>query len=233
MKTVVELKPKPTVTAVIGGAWGDEGKGKIASREAKDAQLVVRATGGSNAGHTVVFEDKKIALHLVPGGIVYPQTTCLIGQGVVIDLSVLVDEIKKLEDMGIPKVRERLKISGRAHVVLPYHKDLDELHEMAKENPIGTTKRGIGPAYSDKDNRIGIRVYDLFSYNVLKAKIHQAAKLHNALFRSFGLNELGVNEKKTTEKAAAISTNTIIIKLIISSYAYTVIVFCLIFRFFI
>ena len=196
----IRTKPKPSVIAVIGGAWGDEGKGKIASREAKEALLVIRATGGANAGHTVVFEGKKIALHLVPGGIVYPHTICLIGQGVVIDLEVLIKEIEQLEKIGIPNVRERLKISGRAHVVLPYHKELDELHEMIKDNPIGTTKRGIGPAYSDKDNRIGIRVYDLLGFEHLESKISQAIKLHNALFRSFGFSVVNDRSDKLAEK---------------------------------
>lgn len=184
-ETIVKLnETNPTVTAVIGGAWGDEGKGKIASWASKDADLVIRGTGGANAGHTVVFNGKKIALHLVPGGIVYPQTTCLIGQGTVIDPIVLLDEIKQLEEIGIPNVRERLKISGRAHVVFPYHKYLDELHEMMKENPIGTTKRGIGPAYSDKDNRIGIRVYDLLlDFWKLERKIREATNLHRVLFK--------------------------------------------------
>ena len=198
--TVDKIKPKPSVTAVIGGAWGDEGKGKIASREAKEALLVIRATGGANAGHTVVFEGKKVALHLVPGGIVYPHTICLIGQGVVIDLEVLIKEIEQLEKIGIPNVRERLKISGRAHVVLPYHKELDELHEMIKDNPVGTTKRGIGPTYSDKDNRIGIRVYDLLKFEHLENKIHQAIKLHNALFRSFGFSVVNEKSDKLAEK---------------------------------
>ncbi len=137
------------VTVVIGTKWGDEGKGKIASAEAKDASLVIRATGGNNAGHTVVCNGKKLALHLVPGGIVYPQTTCIIGPGVVIDPFVLLDEIEKLKNFGITDIESRLKISGRAHVIFPYHKDLDELYELNKKKPVGTTKRGIGPDNED------------------------------------------------------------------------------------
>ena len=199
-ETVVKLKQyKPTVTAVIGGAWGDEGKGKIASREAKDADLVIRATGGANAGHTVVWDGKKIALHLIPGGIVYPQTTCLIGQGVVIDPNELINEIKLLEDMGVPKVKERLRISGRAHLVLPYHKNLDELYERLKEKPVGTTRRGIGPTYADKDLRIGIRAYDLLlSWNDLDKKVMHAARLHNTLFRNLDMKELVEGHFKIT-----------------------------------
>ena len=151
----------PTAVIVNGGAWGDEGKGKIASREAKYADLVIRATGGANAGHTVVFNGKKLGLHLIPGGIVYPQTTALIGQGVVLDPDSLLKEIDDLENAGVKDVEGRLKISGRAHLVFPYHKDKDQLEEKHKDNPIGTTKRGIGPAYEDKDARIGLRAYDL------------------------------------------------------------------------
>ena len=131
------MKPnelKGNAIIVIGGKWGDEGKGKITSRFSKDADLVIRGTGGANAGHTIVFNGKKIALHLVPGGIVYPKPICLIGQGVVIDIPVLIKEIQTLEEMGVPNVRERLRITGRAHIVLPYHKELDGLYEKFKEN---------------------------------------------------------------------------------------------------
>ena len=178
------------VKVVLGGKWGDEGKGKIASRESKDADFVIRGTGGANAGHTIVFEGKKIALHMVPGGIVYPQTKCLIGQGVVVDIPVLLEEIKALEKMGVPDVKERLKISGRAHIVLPYHKALDELYERSKKSPIGTTKRGIGPCYADKDNRIGIRVYDLMlPREKLLKKFKEAILFHNTLLYA---NNIGI-----------------------------------------
>ena len=204
-ETVVN-KPKPTATIVVGGAWGDEGKGKIASRAAQDADLVIRATGGANAGHTIVWNGKKIALHLVPGGIVNPQTICFIGQGVVVDLDVLYKEIIQLEDMGVPNVRERLKISGRAHVVLPYHKDLDELYEKLKNTPVGTTKKGIGPAYEDKDKRIGIRMYDILrEYDELKMLVEQAIRVHSILLKS-------TSEKKGTFKESLLK-ESIIIKL--------------------
>ena len=178
------------VTVVVGTKWGDEGKGKIASSEAKDAKLVIRATGGSNAGHTVVYNGKKLALHLVPGGIVYPQTKCIIGPGVVIDPLMLSDEISMLKECGIPDIEHRLRISGRAHVVLPYHKSLDELHEFLKEKPVGTTKRGIGPCYSDKVNRIGIRMYDLLlSQEELEKKMDEAVKLHYEAFEKHSMNK--------------------------------------------
>ena len=177
-------------TIILGGCWGDEGKGKVASSESKDAKLVIRATGGANAGHTIVFNGKKVALHLIPGGIVYPQTTCLIGQGTVIDPKVLLKEIRILENIGVPNVQERLKISGRAHVVFPYHKQMDLLEERMKDKPIGTTKRGIGPAYEDKKSRVGIRIYDLLlPVKQLEKKIEVATRLHYQLFRQNGMGD--------------------------------------------
>ena len=194
---------RKTTTAIVGVFWGDEGKGKIASRESKDADLVVCGTGGANADHTVVFNGKKIALHLIPGGIVYPQTTCLIGQGLVVDIGVLIDEIEKLEKAGIPNVRKRLKISGLAHVVMPYHKDYDVVQEAVKENPVGTTKRGIGQAYADKDNRIGIQVNYLLNYDLLLSKVKEAAKFYNVKFRGLGFSEYVVKEKRVVDEAYA------------------------------
>lgn len=185
------------VTVIVGTNWGDEGKGKIASREASNAKLVIRATGGNNAGHTVIYNNKQLALHLVPGGIVYPQTTCIIGPGVVIDPEVLVSEINMLKSCNISDINHRLKISGRAHVILPYHKDLDELHERLKENPVGTTKRGIGPCYADKANRVGIRMYDLLlPVKELQKKIDEAVKLHNQAFRNNGMPDCVVDAEK-------------------------------------
>lgn len=189
------------VKIILGGKWGDEGKGKVASYEAKNAKLVIRATGGANAGHTIVMDKSKLALHLIPGGIVYAQTTCLIGQGVVLDIPVLLNEIQALNLMGVYNVEGRLKISGRAHIVFPYHKDLDMLYEKEKKNPVGTTGGGIGPCYADKDNRIGIRVYDLLlPTEKLQAKIEEAVKMHNQLFRSKGMdNQVADAEKLAKE----------------------------------
>lgn len=185
------------VTAVVGCKWGDEGKGKIASRVAKESNIVIRATGGSNAGHTVVFNGKKLALHLVPGGITYPNKTGIIGPGTVIDPKVLLDEIALLKDCGVSDIENRLKISGRAHVVFPWHKDLDELHESVKQNPIGTTKRGIGPTYSDKATRKGIRIYDLLlPVEELEKKIREDVFLHNQLFSANNMEECTVNPEE-------------------------------------
>ncbi len=194
-----------SATIIIGGAWGDEGKGKVASYEASDARLVIRATGGANAGHTIVFNNRgerhKIALHLIPGGIVYPQVRGLIGQGVVIDPKLLIEEVEKLEEIGIPFVRSRLRIAGRAHVVLPYHKELDELKERLKDNPIGTTKRGIGPAYEDKKARTGIRVYDLLlPVEELEKKIEVATRPHYQLFKDNGMEDRIVSPKVLAEQ---------------------------------
>lgn len=172
------------VTMVVGTNWGDEGKGKIASAVSHDAELVIRATGGNNAGHTIVFNNVKVATHLVPGGITNPDAIAFIGQGVVIDPQVLAEEIRHLESIGIPNVWERLKISGRAHVIFPYHKELDALYDELKTKPVGTTRRGIGPTYADKMNRIGIRMYDLtmLSEKQLQYKIEDALRVHSKMF---------------------------------------------------
>ena len=185
------------ITVITGCKWGDEGKGKIAAFQSKDAKLIIRATGGSNAGHTVIYNGKSLPLHLIPGGIVYPDTTCIIGPGTVIDPELLLAEIEMLKEHGIQDIDTRLKISGRAHVVFPYHKDLDELHEKVKKNPVGTTKRGIGPCYSDKVNRVGIRMYDLLrKKSKLRSLIKQAVKLHNQLFKKNKFYECLVVPKK-------------------------------------
>lgn len=188
---------KRCVTAVVGCKWGDEGKGKIASLVTKDSQFVIRATGGSNAGHTVIYNGKKLALHLVPGGITYPNKIGIIGPGTVIDPKVLLDEITLLKNSGVTDIEERLKISGRAHVVFPWHKNLDELHEKVKENPIGTTKRGIGPTYSDKATRKGVRIYDLLlPVDELEKKIREDVFLHNQLFLANNMEECVVDSKE-------------------------------------
>ena len=176
---------KGNVVAIVGCNWGDEGKGRAAFFESQDAKIVARATGGNNAGHTIVHEGKKFALHLVPGGIINPKTKCLIGPGVVIDTDVLIEEIKMLQEAGVSVTPENLIISGKAHVIMPYHKELDKLHESFKGNAkVGTTGRGIGPCYADKANRTGIRMYDLLLLEEeLEKKIATAIKPHNILFK--------------------------------------------------
>ena len=200
MNGVTLNRPKPNVIAVIGGAWGDEGKGKITSRFTKDAEITARGTGGANAGHTVVFDGKKIPLHLIPSGIVYPGKRTIIGQGVVLDPVVLMQEIESLEKLDVPDVRGRLAISNRAHIVFPFHKDLDELYERLKKNPIGTTRRGIGPCYSDKDHRIGIRAESLtLSVPELQELIEEQVLLHNQNFKNNGMPEAVADARKLAE----------------------------------
>lgn len=153
---------KKCITEVVGGFWGDEGKGRVASFEAKDASLVLRTTGGNNAGHTVYYEGHKLPLHLVPGGIVYPQVTAIICSGVVVDLKVLKEEIEMLSQY-VPVTPENLILSDRAHIIMPYHIALDSFQETQRGSKIiGTTKRGIGPTYEDQRKRIGLRAQDLF-----------------------------------------------------------------------
>jgi adenylosuccinate synthase len=164
---------------IVGAQWGDEGKGKIIDLLSQKAQKVVRAQGGNNAGHTIVVSDKEFKFHLIPSGILYEHTNCYIGGGTVIDPEVLVDEILGLKKAGI-SCDTRLKISPSAHVIFPYHKLFDELSEKAKGTlAIGTTKRGIGPAYSDKVNRIGIRMAEFIDETLLKEKLHEVLKIKN------------------------------------------------------
>ena len=149
-----------STTVLIGAQWGDEGKGKVTDFLAQKADLVVRYQGGNNAGHTVVVDGREFKLHLIPSGILYPDKICVIGSGVVIDPAVLIREIESLEKRGVST--DNLKISERAHVIFPYHQKIDQLEEERKgKDKIGTTCRGIGPAYMDKSARMGIRMIDL------------------------------------------------------------------------
>ncbi len=149
-----------STVVVIGAQWGDEGKGKVTDFLAEKADMVVRYMGGNNAGHTVVVGDHEYKMHLIPSGILYPDKACIIGSGVVIDPAVLLKELESLEKQGISTAN--LRISQRAHVIFPYHQKLDQVEEKRKgNNKIGTTCRGIGPAYTDKSARVGIRVIDL------------------------------------------------------------------------
>ena len=149
-------------TIVIGSQWGDEGKGKMIDFLTEEADVVVRGQGGSNAGHTVIAEGKRYILHLIPSGILWPEKMCLIGNGVVLDPVGLIEEMKEVMSQGISITPKNLMISDRAHVVMDYHKEMDAALEEARgEAKIGTTKRGIGPCYSDKARRDGIRMVDL------------------------------------------------------------------------
>lgn len=177
---------KRCVTEVVGGFWGDEGKGRVASFEAQDAALVLRTTGGNNAGHTVYYEGNKIPLHLVPGGIVYPQAKAVICPGVVVNPDVLIDEIKLLSNY-VPVSSNNLVLSDKAHIIMPYHIKLDEIQETLRgSRSIGTTKRGIGPCYEDMAKRIGLRFQDLFLNGTdLKEKLSLILAFHqDALSKS-------------------------------------------------
>lgn len=162
-----------SVHVIVGSQWGDEGKGKIVDLLSENTDVCARYQGGPNAGHSIVLGDKKYILHLIPSGIIHSGVINVIGNGVVIDPAVLFEEIEFLKKNDID-VTGRLKISGNAHLVLPYHKVLDKAQESSKQqNKIGTTGRGIGPAYVDKYNRSGIRVVDLLDENTLREKIKQ------------------------------------------------------------
>lgn len=166
---------------LIGSQWGDEGKGKITDFLAEKADMVIRYQGGNNAGHTVVVGSEEYKLHLIPSGILYPGTTCVIGNGVVIDPRVLVSELDYLEQRGI--ATDNLKISLRAHLIMPYHIRLDELEEDRKgANKIGTTRRGIGPAYMDKAGRVGIRLVDLLDSEEFATRLKQNLDEKNKFF---------------------------------------------------
>ncbi len=172
------------VTIVVGAQWGDEGKGKIVDILSSEMDLVVRYQGGANAGHTINLKGNKFILHLIPSGILHPQTTCIIGNGVVVDPVALLEEMNLLESKGI-KIDGRLKISNRAHLIFPYHKLLDQIKEAsAFEQRIGTTGRGIGPAYSDKINRCGIRMIDLFDQKALAEKLKMRVTAVNEILQS-------------------------------------------------
>ncbi|MFM7450715.1 MAG: adenylosuccinate synthase [Leptolyngbyaceae cyanobacterium] len=169
---------------VIGAQWGDEGKGKITDLLSKSADVVVRYQGGVNAGHTVVVKDQIFKLHLIPSGILYPDTECIIGCGTVIDPKALIDELNQLQGVNIST--QNLLISETAHVTMPYHRLIDQAAEERRgSHKIGTTGRGIGPTYADKSERTGIRVIDLMDPDTLKEKVHWAVRYKNVLLEKF------------------------------------------------
>ncbi len=169
---------------LVGTQWGDEGKGKITDFMAEKADVILRYQGGTNAGHTITVGSEVYKFHTIPSGILYPGKTCIIGNGVVVDPTILVQEIKGLKDRGVSL--EKLKLSDRAHVIMPYHKKLDELEEQRRGlQQIGTTLKGIGPAYMDKIARLGIRVSDLLSERVFKEKLAFVLKGKNELLAKY------------------------------------------------
>ena len=188
-------------TILVGAQWGDEGKGKIIDVLTEQADIVVRTQGGNNAGHTVYIGSQKYVLHLIPSGILRPGKLCVIGNGVVVDPVSLVEEINGLQKLGV-KVDGNLLISETAHIVFPYHRELDAQREILKgKNRIGTTKRGIGPAYGDKAARTGLRMIDLVNPArfelLLKAKI----KENNEILKAFGAKPLSFKNVHATYRA--------------------------------
>ena len=189
-------------TILVGAQWGDEGKGKIIDVLTEDADVVVRSQGGNNAGHTVEIGKEKFILHLIPSGILRAGKKCVIANGVVIDPVALVGEIEGLEKRGI-KLAGRLLISETAHLVLPYHRALDEARELRKgRNKIGTTKRGIGPAYGDKAARTGLRMIDLVRPKTFSAKLKSRIEENNAILESLGGAQLLFSEVNAAYLAA-------------------------------
>jgi adenylosuccinate synthase len=167
-------------TVVVGTQWGDEGKGKLTDLVAKEMDLVVRYQGGHNAGHTVVVDGETFALQLVPSGILYDHIIPVIGNGVVVDPGVLLAELDTLEKKGVRT--DRLVVSGNAHLIMPYHQEIDRMTERyLGKNALGTTRRGIGPAYADKASRVGLRVQDLMDPKIFRQKLDVVLKEKNAI----------------------------------------------------
>jgi len=190
---------------LIGAQWGDEGKGKIVDIYTDFADAIVRFQGGSNAGHTVVIGNKKIILHQIPSGILHPEKLCIIGNGVVLDLEALLDEMNELKSQGFFQNETQLLISEEAHLVFPYHRLIDIGKEnKAGSNKIGTTGRGIGPAYGDKTVRTGIRVIDLFNEKVLREKLGKNVAEKNFYLTKY-LGQEGFDGSALFEKYSALA----------------------------
>ncbi len=189
-------------TILVGAQWGDEGKGKIIDVLTEQADVVVRTQGGNNAGHTVHIKGRKYILHLVPSGILRPKKTCVIGNGVVVDPVSLVEEIEGLRKLGV-RIKDNLFLSETAHLVLPYHRELDEQREILKgKHKIGTTKRGIGPAYGDKAARTGLRVLDLINPERFKKQLELKIRENNEILKAFGARPLSFKQVHDSYRAA-------------------------------
>ncbi len=203
-------------TILIGAQWGDEGKGKIIDVLTEQADIIVRTQGGNNAGHTVHINGQKYVLHLVPSGILRKKKICVIGNGVVVDPVGLVEEIEGLRKLGIG-IDRNLFLSETAHLVLPYHRELDAQREILKgKNKIGTTKRGIGPAYGDKAARTGLRIIDLIQPERFKKQLEHKLRENNEILRTFGAKPLSFKQVHQDYRAAGdylkrFVTNTVIL----------------------
>ncbi len=175
----------PQAVVIIGVQWGDEGKGKIVDYYASAADIVARFQGGNNAGHTLVVEGKKTILHLIPSGILHPHTKCFIGSGVVVDPENFLEEVSILRAAGIQDLENRIYLSDRCHLIVDYHKHLDAARENKKVGKLGTTKRGIGPAYEDRAARRGLRVADLFNEKSFEEKLKENLAEKNFLLKEY------------------------------------------------
>src|SRR2546429_3282889 len=202
-------------TILVGAQWGDEGKGKVIDVLTERADIVVRTQGGNNAGHTVFIGKQKYVLHLVPSGILRKKKVCVIGNGVVVDPVSLVGEIEGLRKLGI-KINGNLFLSETAHLVFPYHRELDEQRELFKgKNKIGTTKRGIGPAYGDKAARTGLRLIDLVNPTRFEQRLQLKIRENNEILKAFGARPLSFKKVHESYRAAGDAiepfvTNTVV-----------------------
>ena len=203
-------------TILVGAQWGDEGKGKIIDVLTQESDIVVRTQGGNNAGHTVLIGKQKYVLHLIPSGILRKGKVCVIGNGVVVDPVSLVEEINGLVALGV-SVDGNLFISETSHLVLPYHRELDAQREILKgKNKIGTTKRGIGPAYGDKAARTGLRMIDLINSSRFEHLLKLKIKENNEILKAFGAKPLSFNQVHKAYRAAGdrlrpFVTNTVVL----------------------
>ena len=192
------LEGAQPATVVVGTQWGDEGKGKLTDLLAKEMDVVVRYQGGHNAGHRIVVDGEAFALQLIPSGILYPAVTPVIGNGVVVDPGVLLGEMDTLEAKGVDT--SALMVSGNAHLIMPYHQELDRVTErFLGKNALGTTKRGIGPAYADKATRVGLRVQDLLDEKIFRQKLDVALMEKNAVLAKV-YNRLPLDAKEISAR---------------------------------
>lgn len=195
-------------TVVVGTQWGDEGKGKLTDLLARDMDMVVRYQGGHNAGHRIVVEGEAFALQLVPSGVLYPHITPVIGNGVVVDPAVLLAELDTLSEKSVDV--SRVVVSGNAHLIMPYHQELDRLTErFLGKNALGTTKRGIGPAYADKSSRVGLRVQDLLDAKIFRQKLdvvlHEKNLVLNKIYNRPAMSAKDIAEKYLDELAPRVA----------------------------
>ena len=189
---------------IVGAQWGDEGKGKIVDLLTSEVDMVVRFQGGNNAGHTVIVDGQKYVLHVVPSGILHPGKMCIIGNGVVLDPESFLEEIDALQSLGLDVSPERLKISYKTHLIMPYHRAIDGAREGSAKSKIGTTGRGIGPCYEDKASRVGLRAGDLTNPQLVREKVHHALLEKNVLLRELYKYDT-LDENQVCEELLAIA----------------------------